>query len=155
MVPPVGKTCSFIMSLKVPLHSFLYCEMYESGGWTVYYHWLFLFPFLFSFLSQKEHLNPLCFFIFRFQSLFFLFLIFILGPFLKFLFVFNLVLQLYFLFIIFSIQSLFFWFLSFFLSLSVKVLLVFNFIFQSKFMVYFVFQFVFFSFFVKVLFFLI
>jgi hypothetical protein len=81
------------------------------------------------------------FFFSSISSLFFWFFIFVLIHFIKFLFVFNLVLQLKFDIYNFflSFWSLFFWFLIFFLSLFVNVLLVFNFILQSKFILFYFF----------------
>jgi hypothetical protein len=68
---------------------------------------------------------------------------FIFGPFIKFLYVFNLVFQLQFIiyyFFQFGPYSFDFWF--FFLGSFLKVQLVFNFILQSKFMLFYYFQFI-------------
>jgi hypothetical protein len=99
--------------------------------------------FFFFFLSTRESACLSSFlFVFQFQSLCFLLLIFFLSHFRKVFYIFNLVLKLQFVIFFFSICFLLFWFLIFSLDSFIKILLIFDFILQSKFMLFYFFQYI-------------
>jgi len=90
-----------------------------------------VFFFSFSFLSLPSKITawPLLLWVFQLQSLFFLFLIYFLGFFVKILLVFNFIIQSKF-------MVLFFLFLLFSLLFVIVSFIVFNFIIQTKFIIF-------------------
>jgi hypothetical protein len=77
---------------------------------------MIFFLFLFPLLPLKNSDWSSLLLIFQLQSLFFWYLIFVLDPFVKNLYLFNFILQSQFVMYFFSMWSSFFWFLIYFLS---------------------------------------
>jgi len=130
----------------LPCHNWIhYCVLFLITQHVSAYHLGFLsmvvsfFSSFFS-LSSKES-TPLSSFLYvcQFQSFYFLLFIVILGPVIKVLVIFNLVIELqFFIYYFFLFSPFFFWLFS--LGSFVKVFLIFNFIIQLKFMFFIVFN---------------
>jgi hypothetical protein len=100
-----------------------------SDGWTVYYQWIFFFPFFSLFSHSKSRwpfkISKLSSYLFAFQlrSLFFLFLIFILDSLIKVWFVFDFVFQLSYV-IFFNLVLFFYPFVKLIFLLNKKLVVV-------------------------------